>query len=59
MSKDFADDPRIRDVLSGYAPVEEATVMKGFDDPVPFVRLTADDLTAKRRAARAGSDQRS
>lgn len=58
MSKDFADDPGIRDVLSDYAPVEEATVMKGFDDPVPFVRLTATELTAKRRAAQTDSDQR-
>lgn len=59
MSREFADDPAIEAALADYDPLEAATAMKGFDDPVPFLRVTSDELTAKRRAAKPGINQRS
>jgi hypothetical protein len=41
------------------APIHDATAKKGFDDPVPFLRVTAAELEAKRRRPGGGADQRS
>ena len=50
MSAEFAGDPDARNVLAGFAPVSESAELKGFDKPVPFLRITAEELVERRRS---------
>jgi hypothetical protein len=36
-----ADDPAVRPLLNAIARRDESVALKGFDRPVPFVRLLA------------------
>lgn len=49
VSRDLAADPAVAPLLAAYACVEESAVLKGFADPVPYLRITAEELAAKRR----------
>ena len=51
MSREFAQDAAVRPLLAGYSPVHDAVPMKGFDEPVPYLRITAEELTDKRQEA--------
>ena len=51
MSQEFAQDPAVRPLLAGVLPVQGAVPMKGFDEPVPYLRITAEELTDKRQEA--------
>ena len=52
MSQEFAQDPAVRPLLAGFSPVQDAVPMKGFDEPVPYLRITARELTDKRQEAK-------
>ena len=47
MSREFADDPGIASLLRAFSPVEATAELKGFPEPVPFLRITAGELAAK------------
>lgn len=47
MSREFADDPRIAPLLGAFSPVEATAELKGVAEPVPFLRITAEELAAK------------
>ncbi|MDP6574235.1 MAG: adenylate/guanylate cyclase domain-containing protein [Rhodospirillales bacterium] len=49
MSAEFAGDPDTRKMLTGLSPVPETADLKGFDKPVPFLRITAEELAQRRR----------
>ena len=36
-------------LLADFSPQEEQAELKGYDEPVRFLRITAEELTAKRR----------
>jgi len=44
LSQEFARDPAIKPFLTEFAPVEETAALKGFDEPVPFFRISAATL---------------
>tara|TARA_R110000787_G_scaffold16622_15_gene50477 strand:+ start:16122 stop:17936 length:1815 start_codon:yes stop_codon:yes gene_type:complete len=48
LSKEIARDVAVREILSQLNPVEEEAEMKGFSKPVPFLRITPEDLNARR-----------
>ncbi len=58
MSREFADDPGIAPLLGEFSPVEAMAELKGFSAPVPFLRITADDLAARGGRAADGRGQR-
>jgi hypothetical protein len=39
LSRAVADDPAVQPLLAGLKPQEEAVALKGFSDPIRFVRL--------------------
>ncbi len=47
MSREFADDPGIAPLLAAFSPVEATAELKGFAEPVPLLRITAEDLAAR------------
>ena len=47
MSREFADDPGVAPLLRAFSPVEATAELKGFPEPVPFLRITAEELAAK------------
>ena len=47
MSREFADVPGIAPLLGAVSPVEAMAELKGFPEPVPFLRITAGELAAK------------
>ena len=49
MSVEFANDPDARNILTGFSPADESAELKGFDTPVPFLRITAQELVERRR----------
>jgi len=52
MSPEFASDPEVTRVLSQIAVSEESAELKGFPEPVPFLRITAGTLAEFRRHPR-------
>ncbi|MSO92589.1 MAG: hypothetical protein EXQ86_04215 [Rhodospirillales bacterium] len=50
VSRKLASDPAVAPLLADYAPVSESAQLKGFAEPVPYVRITAEELAAKRRS---------
>ena len=54
MSREFVDDPGIQELLAGFSPIADSAALKGFDVPVPYLRITAEELTEKRRASGEG-----
>ena len=49
MSLEFTRDPAIQDLLAEFSPVEDAAELKGFNEPVRYLRITAEELVEKRR----------
>ncbi len=47
MSREFADDPGIAPLLGAFSPGEATAELKGFPEPVPFLRITAEELAVK------------
>jgi class 3 adenylate cyclase len=47
MSREFADDPGIAPLLGAFSPGEATAEPKGFPEPVPFLRISAEKLAAK------------
>jgi len=41
LSRAVADDPAVKPLLGGVPSREEAVPLKGFAQPIPFVRLLA------------------
>jgi class 3 adenylate cyclase len=52
MSPEFASDPEVTRALAHIAVREEMAVLKGFPEPIPFLRITAETLAALRRQPR-------
>lgn len=50
MSPEFAADPAVSELLSEYSEQEEQAELKGFAEPMPFVRVSSDELTKRRRS---------
>jgi len=48
LSREFASDPAVAQLLAEFEPVDEEAHLKGFDEPVPFVRVTAETLARLR-----------
>lgn len=48
LSTDLVADPAVQALLSPFVPSREAAELKGFDQPVPFLRLTAEALAEGR-----------
>lgn len=48
LSDEFANDPAVRETVFAYRPLQETVALKGFDQPVPFFRITAESLTQRR-----------
>jgi class 3 adenylate cyclase len=44
-----AADPELAPLLAGYTPVVEEAALKGFAQPVPYYRVTAETLAVRRR----------
>ncbi|MCH8276093.1 MAG: hypothetical protein IIA50_00930 [Bacteroidetes bacterium] len=40
---------KTRKMLAGFAPVHETAELKGFNKPVPYLRITAEELAERRR----------
>jgi len=51
LSTAFAEDPRVDAALRGFKPARETVELKGFINPVPFLRISAQQLAAHRSAA--------
>ncbi|MFQ5953725.1 MAG: adenylate/guanylate cyclase domain-containing protein [Kiloniellales bacterium] len=47
LSQDMVSDPTVSQLLSPYRLSREAADLKGFDQPVPFLRLTAEGLVER------------
>tara|TARA_Y100001934_G_scaffold255586_1_gene322759 strand:- start:424 stop:660 length:237 start_codon:yes stop_codon:yes gene_type:complete len=43
-SQDIVGDPLVTDILSGYTLSPESRELKGFDEPIRFLRLTPQAL---------------
>ena len=41
LSQNFADDPAVTEMLAGLAASRESPELRGFEDPVPFLRVTS------------------
>jgi len=52
MSPEFASDPEVTRVLSRITVSEESAELKGFPEPIPFLRITAGTLAERRRQPR-------
>jgi class 3 adenylate cyclase len=52
MSTEFAADPLVARLLEDYAVKREAAEAKGFQEPIAFLRIHAEELAAKRRRDR-------
>jgi class 3 adenylate cyclase len=52
LSRALAEDPAVAGVLAPYRLQEETAVLKGFDRPIPFLRLIPAEVEAEatRRA---------
>ena len=48
LSEDIARDVAVQDILHDLDPAREAAEMKGFAKPVPFLRVRAETLDARR-----------
>ena len=48
LSREFARDPTVAVLLAEFEPVHGEARLKGFDDPLPFLRITADVLARRR-----------
>lgn len=57
ISHDLAKDPAVRPLLSQYSPREEEASLKGFNEPIRFLRITAEELAVKRDFASAKRKQ--
>jgi class 3 adenylate cyclase len=51
LSRAIADDPAVRPLLASLSSREESVPLKGFADPIPFVRLLLDRAAAARSRA--------
>ena len=51
LSREFAEDPGIQALLAEFSPIEQTAELKGFDAPVPYLRITAEELAENRRSA--------
>ncbi len=49
LSTETHADPAVQELWSPFALSRETTDLKGFDHPVPFLRLTAEALQRVRR----------
>ena len=50
LSREVAQDPAVAALLADYNPIEEESMLKGFDRLVAFLRITPEDLAARRAA---------
>jgi class 3 adenylate cyclase len=48
ISREFSEDPTVSKMLQLYSPITEKAELKGFDDPVEYLRITAEELAAER-----------
>ena len=48
ISPELASDPSIAPLLADFSPREEQAELKGYSEPVRFLRITAEELAAKR-----------
>jgi class 3 adenylate cyclase len=48
VSIDLARDPEVARLLAGFRPLEEKADLKGFAEPVPYLRITAEELASRR-----------
>ena len=48
LSEQFAGDPAMQDLVKTYAPTRETVTLKGFDQAVPFFRISAQVLAERR-----------
>ena len=48
LSQEFCADPTVREMLENFELVPETAVLKGFDDPVDYFKITADEMVRKR-----------
>ncbi|MGI9302482.1 MAG: adenylate/guanylate cyclase domain-containing protein [Gammaproteobacteria bacterium] len=51
MSPEFAGDPLVTELLRDFSANSEQARLKGFDEPVRFMRISADDLSARRQSS--------
>ena len=51
VSRELASDPAVAHDLQNFTLVEEQADLKGFDEPIPYFRIHADELDAKRAAS--------
>ncbi|MFQ6023276.1 MAG: adenylate/guanylate cyclase domain-containing protein [Acidiferrobacterales bacterium] len=49
ISPELVNDAGVKAVLVEFSPREEEAVLKGFNKPMRFLRITAEELAAKRR----------
>lgn len=47
LSTDFVKDPMIQKSLQGFTLNEEHVVLKGFSEPVPYLRITEEELQGR------------
>ena len=50
LSPEFAADPLVASLLEAYHVRRESASLKGFDQPIEFLRISDEELTSKRRA---------
>lgn len=48
ISPELASDPSVALLLADFSPREEQAELKGYDQPVRFLRITAEELAARR-----------
>lgn len=51
LSPEFAADPEVARLLDGIPVCEESAEFKGFAEPMPFLRISAETLAARRNLA--------
>jgi len=49
ISPELATDPSVASLLANFSPQEEQAELKGYSEPIRFLRITAEELNAKRR----------
>jgi class 3 adenylate cyclase len=48
ISKEFREDPAVKALLEPFSPIPGTASLKGFDGPVAFFRISAEELTRRR-----------
>ena len=48
LSEQFAQDPAVRELIREYTPVQDTVMLKGFEQPIPFFRISAETLAEIR-----------